>query len=475
MQPDRRTLLKAGATGLATTVLMAGSAVSHATEGSPSAPLAVSGRRSAPGGATEGSRLLARITPAGARITTVCVDMGAALLGCRDLARSFALTLRTGEGEETPLQIARAYTRVDASTGEATGGRYVVFELAGLDEHLPQPYRFVQGNTEPMLFHEYAADGTIVQAPRVQATSTPEPLGDALVVTITRTAAVVRADDTFLDESTWQITAAPDSLAELDLDGFEEGSIAAQRGSDNLLRYRLRRPADRRGRAPLVLFLHGSGQVGTDNLAQVLSSRGAVGMLDHEDAYVIAPQAPAVFDAFDVYDEATGSGGGIHWQSRNRRRLLAALVRDVIRRNPGIDRRRVYVVGLSRGAEGALALVLDEPDLFAGALVLSGREAGTVEWMSGRATPDALRPALGTPLWFFHAAQDTVSPVAGSRINVELLRELGHRDLRYTELSYETAGDSGYVNTSAHNSWDLAFNSPDVWDWLLSKRRRAVR
>lgn len=116
--------------------------------------------------------------------------------------------------------------------------------------------------------------------------------------------------------------------------------------------------------------------------------------------------------------------------------------------------------------------MLDEPELFAGAILPSGREAGTVEWLSGHATRKLLRPALKTPLWFFHAAQDTVSPVDGSRINVTILRELGHRDLRYTEVSYESPGDSGYLNTSAHNSWDLAFNSSDVWEWLLGKRRR---
>lgn len=462
MEPSRRAFLVTGAAGLAAaTMIGGGQQVSEATP--------VHKHRPSP---AKGSRLLACITPVGTRITAVCVDTGVTLLGCRDLARSFSLTVQVSDADSAPLPVARAYTRDSASAGEATGGRYLVFELAGLDEKLPQPYRFVAGNTEPMLFREYAADGSIVQRPRVQATQTPEPLGASLVVTVTRTATVVRADGGFLDESHWEVTAAANSLSELDLHGFTKGVISAGNSTKNVLHYRLRRPAGRHRRAPLVLFLHGSGQVGSDNLAQVLSSRGATGVLDHDDAYVVAPQAPAVFDAYDSYDEATGKGGGIHWQTRNRRRLLAALVRDVIRRNPGVDRERVYVVGLSRGAEGGLALVLDEPELFAGAILPSGREAGTVEWLSGHATRNLLRPALKTPLWFFHAAQDTVSPVDGSRINVTILRELGHRDLRHTEVSYESPGDSGYLNTSAHNSWDLAFNSPDVWEWLLGKRRR---
>lgn len=471
MLPDRRTVLKASATGVAASLLFTGTATSAAAAEAPTPEPVARDLRRTPPPAAGGPRLLARITPVGARITTVCIDTGTALLACRDLARSFALSLNVA-GEETPLTIARAYTRATPSRGDAEGGTYVVFELAGLDEQLPQPYRFVQGNTEPQLFREYAADGTIVQTPRVQATSTPVALGDELVVTVTRTRAVVQADDAALTDDVWQLTG--DSVHNLDLEGFDSGTVSG-RGDGNALAYRLYRPQRGKGKgkgkgAPLVLFLHGSGQVGTDNLAHVLSSRGAVGVLEYEDAFVVAPQEPSVFDPFDTYDEATGNGGGIHWQTRNRRGLLAGLVRDVLRRERGIDPRRVYVVGLSRGAEGALALVLDEPKLFAGAVLASGREAGTVEWMAGHATPEMLRPARRTPLWFFHAVEDTVSPVAGSRINVEILRGLEHPDLRYTEVSFAQPGDSGYLASSAHNSWDLAFNSPDVWNWLLSRR-----
>lgn len=470
MLPDRRTVLKASATGVAASLLFSSTTAASASDAPLPGPVTRTLHRTPPPPAA-GPRLLARITPVGARITTVCVDTGVPLLACRDLARSFALSLNVA-GEETPLTIARAYTRSSPSRGDAEGGSYVVFELAGLGEQLPQPYRFVQANTEPQLFREYAADGAIVQNPRVQATSTPVALGDELTVTVVRTRAVVAAEDTALAEDRWQLTGV--AVQNLDLDGFDTGTVSG-RGNGNTLAYRLYRPQRGKGGkgkgAPLVLFLHGSGQVGTDNLAHILSSRGATGVLDHEDAFVVAPQAPSVFDPFDVYDEATGNGGGIHWQTRNRQALLVSLVKDVLRRERGIDARRVYVVGLSRGAEGALALVRAEPRLFAGAVLASGREAGTVEWMDGHATPEMLKPALRTPLWFFHATEDTVSPVAGSRINVEILRGLGHRDLRYTEVSFTQPGDSGYLNSSAHNSWDLAFNSPDVWTWLLSKSR----
>ncbi|MFT3875005.1 MAG: PHB depolymerase family esterase [Propioniciclava sp.] len=328
----------------------------------------------------------------------------------------------------------------------------------------------MRGNTDEMLFREYAADGSIVTKPRVQATTTPHFYGADLSFTVTLTGGLVRADDRFLAPASFTVTTAASSLLQPWVDEFTSGEEKG-RQPGNVLSYRLRRPRGR-GKRPLVIYLHGSGQVGTDNVAHLLSSLGAVGVLAHEDAWVLAPQAPEVFDRFDSYDERTGSGGGVHWQTRNRRQLLLALIRRLLRENPGIDADRVYIQGLSRGGEGALALVLEAPELFAAAGIFSGREAGCVEWMDGHATPAMLRPALGVPLWFFHAAQDTVSPVGGTRRNVEILRGLRHRNLRYTELTRERPGDSGFVNASAHNSWDLAYNSPAFWQWLLTQRRR---
>lgn len=416
-----------------------------------------------------GSFVSAQVTAVGQRVHALFIDVGAELLACTDLTRSVQVPRRLPGQTALTLEVRSTVTRASASLGEAEQGRYLAIELAGPDEALPEPYARVRGNTEEMLFREYAADGSIVEAPRVQATTTPHYYGADLSFTVTLTGGLIRADDGFLEPTSFTVTTAASSFLQPGIDEFTAGE---ERGRErgNTLAYRLRRPRGR-GRYPLVVFLHGSGEVGTDNVAHLLSGLGAVGVLAHEDAWVLAPQAPAVFDPFDTFDERTRTGGGVHWQTRNRRRLLLNLIRRLLRENPGIDPDRVYIQGLSRGGEGALGLLLDAPELFAAAGIFSGREAGSVEWMDGHATAEMLRPALSVPLWFFHAVQDPISPVGGTRRNVEILRSLRHRHLRYTELTRERPGDSGFVNSSAHNSWDLAYNSPSLWAWLLEQKR----
>lgn len=73
MEPSRRAFLVTGAAGLAAATMIGGG--QQTAEATP-----VHKHRPSP---AKGSRLLARITPVGSRITTVCLDAGVALLGCR--------------------------------------------------------------------------------------------------------------------------------------------------------------------------------------------------------------------------------------------------------------------------------------------------------------------------------------------------------------------------------------------------------
>lgn len=63
-------------------------------------------------------------------------------------------------------------------------------------------------------------------------------------------------------------------------------------------------------------------------------------------------------------------------------------------------------------------------------------------------------------MWFFHSKEDKVSPVQGSRINVDILRELQTPTYIIPNLPQKKAGDNGITNNNAHNTWDAVFSSP---------------
>lgn len=148
-------------------------------------------------------------------------------------------------------------------------------------------------------------------------------------------------------------------------------------------------------------------------------------------------------------------------------------MKTLLNEHPSIDRNRVYIHGLSRGGEGALAVASDAPELFAAAASCSGREIGCVEYIDGDSTTHLALPLASMPIWLFHTKQDPIAPVSGSRRNAELLSQLGNKRVRYTEIDRKTPFDCGYVNSSAHNSWDVAYDSPSFWNWLLSQKRNS--
>jgi len=65
---------------------------------------------------------------------------------------------------------------------------------------------------------------------------------------------------------------------------------------------------------------------------------------------------------------------------------------------------------------------------------------------------------VATPVWLFHGDADPAVPVSESRSMAEALRRAGG-DVRYTE--YAGVG---------HNSWESAYNEPELWRWLFAQR-----
>lgn len=413
--------------------------------------------------------LLAEITPLGQRVTGVVLEYEENVLASSDLRYSYQVFTRLEGKEKLSRSIIRAYVNGSAQKAiQAKPGRFVILELDDRDVN-GALYSLKSDNQQPMKFQSKDNAGKIVEIEKIQGIKVPQYYGEKLAYQIEQTGYIKLSNGKTIERNSVTLNAEKDHMKTLFIDDFSEQVVTLN--ENNRLKYRFYRPDLMENKKyPLTIFLHGSGQVGTDNLAHIVSSKGAISTLQYEQGFVLAPQYSTVFDPFD--DKAKGQKGGIHWQTQNRVNLVLKMIDEVVQQNPAIDTDRIYLVGLSRGAEGALNLLLNRPHFFAGALLASGREAYTTEWVDGNANKENLASIQNIPIWFFHSKEDQISPVKGSRINYEILHHQLHAPyVKYTEFTMEKAGDNGIVNNNPHNTWDAVFNSPEVINWLLQQKR----
>lgn len=211
--------------------------------------------------------------------------------------------------------------------------------------------------------------------------------------------------------------------------------------------------ADSATQWPVILFLHGGGERGSDGLLQTtvgLPSAIRNGPSRYP-AIVIMPQAPQ--DSL--------------WLGSTADAAMAAL--DATLAELRADADRVYLTGLSLGGNGTWDLAYRFPDRFAAIAPICGfistipRLTGSrpiVPPDSGDAFAAIGRRLRQVPTWIFHGELDLAVPVSESRRAAEALTAAG-ADVRYTE-----------VLGGGHNVWDAAYASPQFQEWLFAQRRR---
>jgi predicted peptidase len=184
-------------------------------------------------------------------------------------------------------------------------------------------------------------------------------------------------------------------------------------------------------RWPLVLFLHGAGERGSDLSLVKRHGPPKLAEAGKDLPYiVVAPQCP----------------DGRWWNDQLE--SLQLLLDEICRRCP-VDPDRIYVTGLSMGGYGTWALALSQPDRFA-----------AIAPICGGSTPFLAPLIKHVPTWVFHGAKDGVVPITYSREMVESLRAAGGKP-KFTV--YPDAG---------HDSWTAAYADGQFWRWLLRQRRR---
>jgi len=240
------------------------------------------------------------------------------------------------------------------------------------------------------------------------------------------------------------IAAFKNRFAELD-GKFEARTHSGKAG----MPYRLFRPQIS-GKVPLVLFLHGSGGLGDDNLKQITGGNAygtRVWALPenqkHFPCYILAPQTKSGWNDYVGTQEQAEVLPGLGEGSRSALEIVDRLCTEF-----PIDERRVYVTGQSMGGSGAWNVITHRPRLFAAAVICcasASHEDGTA--------------AIGMPVWNFHGDSDQGVPVSVSRERMAARRKAGGHPL-YTE----------YAGVD-HNVWQWAYTEPELLKWVFSQRR----
>lgn len=214
------------------------------------------------------------------------------------------------------------------------------------------------------------------------------------------------------------------------------------------LPYRLFKPkgADGTSKLPLVLFLHGAGERGEDNQAQLKHAvKYFVANQAQHPCFIAAPQCPAKLQWVD-----TPWGNPKHAmpaQPTDPMRLALEMV-TLLEKELPIDPRRIYVTGLSMGGFGTWDAIQRDPKRFAAAVPVCG------------GADEAAAPAIAkVPVWVFHGGNDDVVKTARSRNIVEALKSAGSA-VKYTE--YAGVG---------HGCWDKAYQEKGLFEWLFAQKR----
>ena len=222
----------------------------------------------------------------------------------------------------------------------------------------------------------------------------------------------------------------------------------------NSLNYNIMYPHDFdvQKKYPLMLFLHGAGERGSDNKAQLVhGGKLFQDSLRSFPAVVIFPQCPKEDYWVNMDSKGKGSARNIKIITDQGPNPTMTMVIELISqtlKEDYIEKERFYVAGLSMGGMGTIELGWRMPGKIAAAIAICG---------AGPREKAALMQAV--PFWFIHGTKDNVVPSRYSRIMLESMQKTGGK-----------AKITLYPNTN-HNSWDRAFANPEFLPFLFTKSK----
>ncbi len=213
---------------------------------------------------------------------------------------------------------------------------------------------------------------------------------------------------------------------------------------DRLFRYRLFVPqtSGPENRRPLIVWLHGRGTAGDDNASHLrhVSSLILTKPWERErfPFFVLAIQCPRENPIWTTNSAEADDMINVVW----------AAIEKTIHEFP-VDVDRIVLTGASSGGSGCWELAMRRPDVFAAVAPLA----------SGGADSSRINRLVDVPVWVFHSAFDSGTPIEAVRRTVAAL-EAVDGSVHLTE-----------VDSHLHDCWTAAFEEHDLLEWLLSQKR----
>ncbi len=179
-------------------------------------------------------------------------------------------------------------------------------------------------------------------------------------------------------------------------------------------------------KSPLIIWLHGAGEGGTDPSIALLANRAANYASPEIQAYfggayVLVPQTPSFWMDNGEGKYTTGEVNDKYNES------LMELIKDYVKRNPQVDDNRIYVGGCSNGGYMTLKLILLHPEYFAAGF------PSALAYQAKHITNEQIQTIKNVPIWFIHSKDDPVCPVEETVVPV--YKRLVKANAKNTHLS----------------------------------------
>jgi poly(3-hydroxybutyrate) depolymerase len=229
--------------------------------------------------------------------------------------------------------------------------------------------------------------------------------------------------------------------------------------SGKTMSYGYFKPKNRTKNIPLIIWLHGGGEGGTDPSIAIIGNK-VINYASNEiqnyfaGAYVLAPQCPGAWMHNKEGIMQPGSSEDVYNVG------LMALIKDFVNKHPDIDKNRIYIGGCSNGGYMSLKLILKDPTYFAAAYI------SALAYQSQYITDAQMNSIKNIPIWFIQSKDDGVTNPLNTVVPVyERLKKAGAKNVHFTFYDHVVDLSGFYGGKNYH------FNGH--WSWIYSHTNHA--